>query len=141
MSRPRILFVVALSAAVIACARMGAQQPRMVQANWSVAYGCLSGPVQAARLHEPATPGLNAGVALPMPVTFSPMVGSATLIDAMAAGLLGGRLYVDLHTPTFLNGEISGRVLGARPIWRGLPRDAGRFAAHGDRLPPLAAAW
>lgn len=148
MSKLRILFVVALAAAVVACAPMDAQPPRMVRMNvvltaaqevppvpssatgqgtvtfdratrqvsWSVAYGGLSGPVQAAHFHGPATPGLDAGVAVPMPVTFSPMVGSAILTDAMAADLLGGRMYINLHTPAFPNGEIRGQVVGAQPM-------------------------
>ena len=86
------------------------------QVSWSIVYDGLTGPLQAAHFHGPATPGTNAGVAVPIPVTFSPMVGAAILTGAMAEDLLAGRMYINLHTPAFPNGEIRGQVVGSAPM-------------------------
>ena len=54
--------------------------------------------------------GKNAGVAVPITGTASPMEGSATLTDAQAADLTGGKWYVNVHTATNKGGEIRGQV-------------------------------
>jgi hypothetical protein len=86
------------------------------QLGWSIAYAGLTGPLQSAHLHGPAMSGANAGVAVAIPVTFSPLAGVAIITEPMAADLLAGRFYVNLHTPSFPNGEIRGQVVGATPM-------------------------
>lgn len=78
--------------------------------NWTVNYAGLTGPLQSAHFHGPVAAGGNAGVAIPITVTHSPLSGSATLTDAMAADLLRGLWYVNLHTPAYPNGEIRAQV-------------------------------
>jgi hypothetical protein len=81
--------------------------------TWTVNYAGLTGPLQSAHWHGPAPAGSNAGVAVPIPVTFSPLSGSTVLTDAQAADLLRGLWYVNLHTPAYPNGELRGQVSAA----------------------------
>ena len=79
--------------------------------TWKVSYSGLSGPATAAHFHGPAEPGKNAGVMIPIQnIATSPAEGSATLTDAQAADLMGGRLYVNVHTAANPGGEIRGQV-------------------------------
>lgn len=79
--------------------------------SWTITYSGLSGPVTAAHFHGPAEPGKNAGVAVAIPnATSSPVKGSATLTDAQAADLLGGKYYINIHTAANPGGEIRGQV-------------------------------
>lgn len=79
--------------------------------SWTVTYSGLSGPATAAHFHGPAEPGKNAGVAVPIPnQATSPVTGSATLTDAQAADLMGGKYYVNIHTAANPGGEIRGQV-------------------------------
>ena len=81
------------------------------QVTWRITYAGLSGTPTAAHFHGPAQPGANAGVAVPIPnVATSPIQGSATLTDAQAADLLGGRYYINIHTAANPPGEIRGQV-------------------------------
>jgi hypothetical protein len=81
------------------------------QLKWKVSYSGLSGPATAAHFHGPAEPGKNAGVMIPIQnIATSPAEGSATLTDAQAADLMGGRLYVNVHTAANPGGEIRGQV-------------------------------
>jgi CHRD domain len=79
--------------------------------SWTVTYSGLSGPATAAHFHGPAEPGKNAGVAVPIPnQATSPVTGSATLTEAQAADLTGGRYYVNIHTAANPGGELRGQV-------------------------------
>jgi chitodextrinase len=79
--------------------------------SWTVNYSGLTGPATAAHFHGPAEPGKNAGVAVPIPnQATSPVTGSATLTDAQAADLMGGKYYVNIHTAANPGGEIRGQV-------------------------------
>lgn len=79
--------------------------------SWTVTYSGLSGPATAAHFHGPAEPGKNAGVAVAIPnAASSPVKGEATLTDAQAADLLGGKYYVNIHTAANPGGEIRGQV-------------------------------
>jgi hypothetical protein len=81
------------------------------QLKWKVSYAGLTGPATAAHFHGPAEPGKNAGVMIPIQnIGTSPAEGSATLTDAQAADLTGGRLYVNVHTAANPGGEIRGQV-------------------------------
>ncbi|MCA1477419.1 MULTISPECIES: CHRD domain-containing protein [Bradyrhizobium] len=79
--------------------------------SWTVTYSGLSGPATAAHFHGPAEAGKNAGVAVPIPnAASSPVKGEATLTDAQAADLLGGKYYINIHTAANPAGEIRGQV-------------------------------
>jgi CHRD domain len=83
--------------------------------TWTLTYSGLSGPAKAAHFHGPAEVGKNAGVELAIPnATVSPAQGSATLTDAQAADLEGGKLYVNVHTEANAGGEIRGQVMKAK---------------------------
>ncbi len=79
--------------------------------TWKVTFSGLSGPATAAHFHGPAEAGKNAGVAVPIAGTASPMDGSATLTDAQAADLAGGKWYVNIHTGENKGGELRGQVV------------------------------
>ena len=79
--------------------------------TWKVTFSGLSGPATAAHFHGPAEAGKTAGVAVPIPGTASPMEGSATLTDAQAADLAGGKWYVNVHTGENKGGELRGQVV------------------------------
>ena len=79
--------------------------------SWKVSYSGLTGPATAAHFHGPAESGKNAGVMIPIQnIATSPAEGSATLTDPQAADLLGGRMYVNVHTAANPGGEIRGQV-------------------------------
>ena len=78
--------------------------------SWTGTYSGLSGPATAAHFHGPAEAGKNAGVAVPITPNTSPLAGSATLTDAQAADLQGGRWYVNVHTAANPGGEIRGQL-------------------------------
>jgi CHRD domain len=78
--------------------------------SWKLNYSGLSGPATAAHFHGPAEPGKNAGVAVPITNAASGSEGSATLTDAQAADLAGGKYYVNIHTAANPGGEIRGQV-------------------------------
>jgi CHRD domain len=81
---------------------------------WKVTYSGLTGPATAAHIHGPAAPGTNAGVAIKFENPASPVEGSATLTDAQAADLEGGKWYVNVHTSEHKSGEIRGQVMPAK---------------------------
>jgi hypothetical protein len=78
--------------------------------SWDVAYSGLTGPALAAHIHGPADPGQNAGVAVPLKVTPSPITGSKVLTAAQAADLEAGKYYVNVHTAANKGGEIRGQL-------------------------------
>ncbi|MBV9566409.1 MAG: CHRD domain-containing protein [Bradyrhizobium sp.] len=85
--------------------------PATKKLTWKLTYSGLSGPATAAHFHGPAEPGKNAGVAVAIPnAGTSPAEGSATLTDAQAADLEGGRYYINVHTAANPGGEIRGQV-------------------------------
>ena len=80
--------------------------------SWKLTYSGLSGPATAAHFHGPAAAGANAGVAIAIPnAGTSPVEGSATLTDAQAADLAGGKYYINIHTAANPGGEIRGQVM------------------------------
>jgi hypothetical protein len=79
---------------------------------WTVTFDGLTGPATAAHFHGPAAAGANAGVALLIGNNpTSPAKGTATLTDAQAADLQGGRWYINIHTAANRGGEIRGQVV------------------------------
>ncbi len=82
--------------------------------EWTVTYAGLTGAATGAHFHGPADATKNAGVAVAIPGTASPMTGSATLTDAQAADLLAGKWYVNVHTAANKDGEIRGQVMKSK---------------------------
>jgi hypothetical protein len=80
--------------------------------TWTVTFNGLTGPATVAHFHGPAAPGANAGVVVLIANNpTSPAKGTATLTDAQAADLQGGRWYVNVHTAANRGGELRGQVL------------------------------
>ena len=80
--------------------------------SWKISYSGFTGPASAAHFHGPAEAGKNAGVEVAIPnAGTSPVEGSATLTDAQAADLTGGKLYINFHTAANPGGEIRGQVV------------------------------
>jgi CHRD domain len=78
--------------------------------SYSVSYAGLTGPATAAHFHGPAAAGANAGVAVPVKDVASPIKAEATLTDAQAADLQGGKWYFNVHTEKNKGGEIRGQL-------------------------------
>lgn len=79
--------------------------------DWNVTFAGLTGAATGAHFHGPADPAKNAGVAVAIPGTASPMAGTATLTDAQATDLMAGKWYVNVHTAANKDGEIRGQVV------------------------------
>jgi hypothetical protein len=79
--------------------------------TWEITYSGLTGDAKAAHFHGPAAPGANAGVEVPIPVSASPIKGSAKLTDEQIADLMGGKVYVNIHTAANPGGEVRGQVM------------------------------
>ena len=80
--------------------------------TYAVAYKDLSGPATAAHFHGPAAAGANAGVAVGVTGSVaSPIKGEATLTDAQAADLQGGKWYFNVHTEKNKGGEIRAQMM------------------------------
>src|SRR5476651_1237062 len=70
----------------------------------------LSGPATAAHFHA-GEAGKNGAVVIPISgADKGSFEGEATLTDDQAAELMGGKMYVNVHTATNKGGEIRGQV-------------------------------
>ncbi len=85
--------------------------PATKKLSWKGSYSGLSGPATAAHFHGPAPAGKNAGVMVPINPHGPSFEGSATLNDAQATALMGGNMYVNIHTAAHKAGEIRGQVV------------------------------
>ena len=78
--------------------------------TWKGSTTGLSGPATAAHFHAGET-GKNGAVVIPITgADTGAFEGSATLTDAQAADMLGGKWYVNVHTATNKGGEIRGQL-------------------------------
>ena len=76
---------------------------------WTIKADGLTGPATAAHFHGPADPGANAKPE----IDISKMIetGTAPITDAQIADFNTGKIYVNIHTAKFPNGEIRGQVV------------------------------
>jgi hypothetical protein len=80
--------------------------------TYTATYKDLTGPATAAHFHGPADAKTNAGIVVPVAGAMaSPLKGEATLTDAQAADLAGGKWYFNVHTAANKGGEIRGQVM------------------------------
>ena len=78
--------------------------------SWKGTVSGLSGPATAAHFHA-GEAGKNGGVAVPITgADKGAFEGSATLTDAQAEELMGGKWYVNVHTAANKGGEVRGQV-------------------------------
>jgi hypothetical protein len=66
----------------------------------------------AAHFHKGA-PGIGGPIAVPLPIG-NPKAGVLALTQQQAADLISGLYYVNIHSPTFTQGEIRGQVVQTR---------------------------
>jgi hypothetical protein len=80
--------------------------------SWKVTYQNLTSPPIAAGLYGPENVGANAGqvVDLANGRLKSPITGSTTLSDGVFQYLITGRVYVNLHTAKYKDGELRGQL-------------------------------
>jgi CHRD domain-containing protein len=78
------------------------------KATWTVQYSGLSGDATAAHFHGPAMPGESAGPVIDISGKIEN--GAADLTDSQLADLEAGKLYINIHTEKFPDGEIRGQV-------------------------------
>lgn len=79
--------------------------------SWKGTVSGLTAAPTAAHFHGPAQPGKNAGVQIAIPNPGASFEGSALLTDTQAQDLLGGRIYVNIHTAAHPGGEVRGQVV------------------------------
>ena len=82
--------------------------------TWTITYSGLSGPVTAAHFHGPAKEGENAGPMVTIKQLDNPMKGSATLTEDQFKALTGGKMYFNVHTAKYPDGEIRGQLAPAK---------------------------
>lgn len=81
------------------------------QIKWTVTYSGLSGPLTAAHFHGPADPGENAGPMVTIQRLDAELQGTAELSKEQEAALNDGKMYINLHTAQFPDGEIRGQLM------------------------------
>ncbi len=73
----------------------------------------LTGPAVAAHVHGPASREETAGIVCPLTVTAETsgtVTGSCNFTEEQAEQLRDGRMYVNIHTAQFPQGEIRGQL-------------------------------
>lgn len=78
--------------------------------SFRIEFGGLTAAETGAHFHGPAGPGVNAGVVFPLPVG-NPKIGVWNYPAALEPDILGGRIYVNIHTAANPGGEIRGQVV------------------------------
>ena len=85
--------------------------PDTGELQWRIEYSGLSGDVTAAHFHGPADPGKNAAPVVPLSAPFSnPIQGKAKLSPEQAKMFADGKVYFNLHTAKYKDGEIRGQL-------------------------------
>ncbi|MDP8996236.1 MAG: CHRD domain-containing protein [Pseudomonadota bacterium] len=77
--------------------------------SWTIKSADLTGPATMAHFHGPAAVGVKA----PPEIDISKSIDSGTspITDAQLADLQAGKLYLNIHTAKFPDGEIRGQVV------------------------------
>ena len=84
--------------------------------SWRITYDKMTSAVTGAHVHGPQTPGGNAGVLFPLAEggIASPIEGSFTLSDGLLEYFLTGRVYVNIHTEQYKDGELRAPIMRVR---------------------------
>ncbi len=85
--------------------------------SWRVTYAGLTSAAVGAGIHGPQRPGTNAGVQFDVGGRglASPLEGSAVLTDAQLQYLLAGRMYVNIRSRRYPEGELRGQIQRTPP--------------------------
>ncbi len=81
--------------------------------TWKVTYKDLTSPPTAAGLYGPENVGGNAGLVVDLATQGnlkSPLTGSIVLSDGVFQYLITGRVYVNIHTRKYKDGELRGQL-------------------------------
>jgi hypothetical protein len=80
--------------------------------TWKVTYRGLTSKPIAAGLYGPENVGANAGQVVNLGVNglASPIQGSEVLSDGVFQYLITGRVYVNIHTARYKDGELRGQL-------------------------------
>ena len=76
--------------------------------TWTTKANGLTGAATAAHFHGPADPGANAKPEID--ISKSIEQGTAPITEAQIADFNAGKIYINIHTAKFPNGEIRGQV-------------------------------
>jgi hypothetical protein len=85
--------------------------------RWKITFKDLTSPPVAARIHGPQTPGGEAGALFDLAPNGlkSPLEGEHQLTDGELRYLLTDRLYVNITTVRYKQGELRGQLQRVRP--------------------------
>jgi hypothetical protein len=90
---------------------------KTLRLTWKITYSGLTAAPTSISLHGPQTPGGNAGVLLDLAPKGmkSPLEGAAIINDGQLEYLLTGRIYINLFTTKYKEGELRGQIKRRRP--------------------------
>ena len=77
--------------------------------TWTITDKDLTGPPTMAHFHGPAAKGANAKPEIDISKSIDG--GSAPITDAQIADVKAGKLYLNIHTAKFPDGEIRGQLV------------------------------
>jgi len=85
--------------------------------TWKVTWKDLTSPPTAAGLYGPENVGGTAGLVVDLAngSLKSPLAGSTVLSDGVFQYLITGRVYVNIHSKKYPNGELRGQLRRQRP--------------------------
>lgn len=87
--------------------------------SWVITYSGLPSKVTGVRIHGPQLIGTNAGVLIDVGAdgVASPIRGSTVIDNGLLQFLLSGRMYVNVVTTKYKDGELRGQIkrLRAKP--------------------------
>jgi hypothetical protein len=89
-----------------------------LQLGWYVKFEKLSGPAVEAEIHAPQRPGANAPAIFPLAPSrhiTSPIRGALVLNDGQLQYLLDDRMYVNITTRKYPEGELRAQLRRQRP--------------------------
>lgn len=80
--------------------------------SWKITYQGLTSPPIAAGLYGPENVGANAGQVVDLGTRDlrSPIIGSAIISDGVLGYLTTGRVYINIHTRRYKDGELRGQL-------------------------------
>ncbi len=85
---------------------------KTLRLTWKITFSGLTSAPTSISLHGPQTPGGNAGVLVnlaPKGIK-SPLEGAAIIDDGQLEYLLTGRVYINLFTAKYKDGELRGQL-------------------------------
>ena len=101
---PTAVSTTASGHAVLVLPYAGAQE-----LQYSISFGGFAGVETAAHIHGPAARGQVGPILFTLPAG-SPKSGSVAVTPEVLSALVGGQLYIDIHSSTYPDGELRGQI-------------------------------